>query len=71
MTNNTTHIIKIDHQGNLWIGTAYGLEYYNVASGKFTHYHAQAGNANSLSYNTIYALLEDRHNNIWIGTGGG
>ncbi|HKZ67136.1 MAG TPA: ATP-binding protein, partial [Chitinophagaceae bacterium] len=56
-----------DRYGNLWIGTAGGIEVLNKKTNAFTHYgHTNA--SNSLSNNNVIAILEDNSGRIWVGT---
>ncbi len=56
-----------DTQGNLWIGTANGLNKYDYRSGRFTAYHKSDGLPNEV----IYGVLEDDFNNLWLSTNKG
>lgn len=63
-------VIKKDTQENLWIGTAKGMEIFDKAQNKFTHF-ASSANPNSLSHPLITDILEDRRGLIWVGTKSG
>ena len=53
----------------LWFGTLNsGLDRYDPATGRFTHFRHDPSNPRSLSNDRIYALLEDRKGDLWIGT---
>lgn len=54
--------------GDIWIGTRNGLSIYNKLSKKFTNYSHQSDNPSSLSYNTIWAIMEDQSKSVWIST---
>ncbi|MEJ5962636.1 two-component regulator propeller domain-containing protein [Pedobacter immunditicola] len=66
--NNILKIVA-DKQNNLWIGTSWGLNYYD--RNKFRQFHFNKNNPYSLSNNSIASLLVDRKNRIWVGTKGG
>jgi signal transduction histidine kinase/ligand-binding sensor domain-containing protein/DNA-binding response OmpR family regulator len=55
-----------------WIGTKNGgLDKYDRNSGNFTHYRHDPGNANSLSSDFVFSILESQYqdrNELWIGT---
>jgi ligand-binding sensor domain-containing protein len=72
---NTTHGLSDNHiaalcsdkNGNLWVGTAEGLNRFNGKSNTkfFKQDHPQLAN------NNIQALVPDNNNRIWIGCEGG
>ena len=57
-----------DREGNLWIGTAIGIDVLEAATGKFRHYVNEAGNPTSLSNNNVISIKEDSRGLIWVGT---
>lgn len=65
---NTIHATK---GGNVWIGTENsGVNYYNTNLINFEVYKNDLYNKNSLSSNTVSAIVEDE-NDLWIATMGG
>jgi signal transduction histidine kinase/ligand-binding sensor domain-containing protein/DNA-binding response OmpR family regulator len=58
-----------DSRGFMWLGTGNGLNRYDGY--KFTTYHYDPDDNNSLSYNVINDIAEDKQGNIWIATRGG
>jgi len=64
---NSTRVIAIDNNDEIWIGTQYGLNKFNKSDGTFTSYTEQDG----LSNNFIYGILVDKDNNLWISTNNG
>ncbi|MFD1144804.1 two-component regulator propeller domain-containing protein [Larkinella insperata] len=60
--------ITEDRRGHIWVGTSYGLEKYDYATDRFTHYLSKPGDAQTLSNNLIHSLYEDRRGGFWIGT---
>lgn len=52
-----------DGQGNLWIGTKYGLV-RRTSSGKISHYRLRPSSENT---DVVYAFLLDRENRFWLG----
>ncbi len=60
-----------DHTEVLWVGTAsQGLKRFNPARDKFTRYHYDPSNPDSLSNDTVSCILEDPSATLWVGTGG-
>ena len=65
------HILTIyeDQSDMLWIGTLInGLNRFDRASGKSARFVHDPAIPNSLSYNQVHAILEDRGGTLWIGT---
>ena len=62
-----------DSQGNIWIGTAEGLNILTYTEGQWQmkQIYQQLGNPNSLTHNTINAITQTFDNTIWGGTNGG
>ena len=58
----------MDRQGILWLGTRDGLAQYDRETGNVTIFRNIPNNQNSISYNRIWSIYEDRTGNIWIGT---
>lgn len=57
----------IDEKENLWIGTGYGLNYYNKQRDRFTRYEFNENKSNGLSGNTILSMALDNQQNLWLG----
>ena len=68
LTHNKVHVIEEDHEGNLWIGTEYGLNIYNPLTGSLQNILNNQNDPNSLSNNLIHNLFVDSNGIIWIGT---
>ncbi len=80
---NSRIILRIlrDKSGVIWIGTRGGgltrmtvkdinaTEPADIAS--FVTYTHASGQANSLSHDDVFSMLEDRQGILWVGTGGG
>ncbi|NNG23283.1 sensor histidine kinase [Telluria aromaticivorans] len=60
-----------DRQGIVWIGTETGLERFDPASGRFTHYRRDPAKPDSLRHNRVYYLMESARGALWVGTAGG
>lgn len=62
-SNNIRSTVE-DKNGNLYIGTSYGLNKLNESNNTFERYLEKDG----LSNNTVYGLLVDDNNNLWAST---
>ena len=62
------HMIQ-DQNGFIWIAGQNGL--WRYSGSQFKHFYHIANDSNSLSYDFIWRILEDRKGNIWSGTYGG
>ena len=68
-SNNISTILS--DNGNYWIGTQRGLNYFDSNSKKFTRLKFNEGNAYSLSSNAVISLFIDLRGRLWVGTEGG
>ena len=68
ISNDTITALAIDSSRTLWIGTANGLDAYDLQSRRFTHYQHAPQNKHSLVSNSISALLFEGNGVLWIGT---
>ncbi len=69
-----------DTKGAIWLGWGNpfvgektdpgGLSRFDKATGKFTHYHYNPADPNSLENNNVTAIFEDSRGNFWVGTKG-
>lgn len=64
---NTIRSIAEDENGDLWIGTNYGLNKFDKYTERFTTYTQKEGLAN----NTVYGVLLDENGNPWVSTNNG
>lgn len=55
-----------DHTGLIWIGTKGGLDCYNPATKKISHF--EANKPGSIRHPWVFSLIEDSHGNVWAGT---
>lgn len=63
ISNNNVHDIAEDKLGNLWVATyGGGLNYFNVASGRFTHIIS--------SNNLVEGIQVDRYGSVWMISNG-
>lgn len=71
LSDNFVQALKADHQGNLWVGTANGLQLLDKKRGTFIHYRHDPKISGSLSNNFIRSIIEDSKRNLWVGTARG
>lgn len=64
ISNNSVWTIDEDKEGNLWVGTNYGLNKFNPKTEKFEAYTMEDG----LPNNTIYGIVIDKSDHIWVST---
>src|SRR5205823_14763474 len=57
-----------DSSGELWVGTANGLNRYDTKSSLSAVYHHDVRDPNSISSDFIKVIYEDRTGMLWIGT---
>jgi len=63
--------ITEDHRNNIWVGSRYGVYWFNPVTHAKGHLVNEPDNKNSLPNNNINAVFEDSYFNIWIATEGG
>jgi diguanylate cyclase (GGDEF)-like protein len=68
LASDNVRTILQDTNGHLWIGTEAGLDLLDRATGQFTHYHHEEGDAGSLTDSYIMSLYQDAHGLLWVGT---
>lgn len=72
LSNNFIYSLCQDHNGIIWIGTnGGGMDAFNPANEKFTHYTNDPKNPNSLGNDIVRTIFESKDGNLWIGTDGG
>lgn len=69
LSQSTVNCVMIDHKGLMWIGTASGLNLFDMHEIK--SYYQNVNDPNSLPGNHIFFIAEDSLYNIWIGTNNG
>ncbi|MGL5315750.1 MAG: ligand-binding sensor domain-containing protein, partial [Peptostreptococcaceae bacterium] len=67
ISSSRIRYINEDSKGNIWIGTSYGLNKFDINTKEFERYTTADGIAN----NTIYGILVDNKDNIWVSTNKG
>jgi len=69
LSSGNVYGIAQDDHGLLWFATGDGLSRYDGYS--FRTYRFERGNPNSLTNNTVQAILEGQGGVLWLGTTGG
>ncbi|RUL71489.1 hybrid sensor histidine kinase/response regulator [Dyella choica] len=69
---NEISTLFVDRQGIVWAGgLGPGLNRYDPATGKFTHWGHDPGNPQSLAHDHVWEITQTPDGSIWIGTGEG
>jgi signal transduction histidine kinase/ligand-binding sensor domain-containing protein/DNA-binding response OmpR family regulator len=69
--NRTVSAIKMDKEGNMWLGTSTGLNFVNPQGEPIKCLQRNSANPETLGHDRIGALAENNKGKIWIGTDGG
>ncbi len=67
LADNTIKHFHEDTDGTMWIATIRGLDHFDPATKRFTHYNESNGMPNSY----VYGILPDDNGNLWISTNRG
>lgn len=72
LSHNHVQSIFQRFSGEIWIGTdGGGITTYNPFSNKVSYLKNNPNDANSLSKNEVWAMVEDKSGKVWIGTANG
>lgn len=71
LSTNDVWSVYIDSQNRVWVGTSFGLNRLNRATGQFTRYQNDPEAPGSLSDNYVMSIYEDSQGGMWVGTTGG
>lgn len=66
LAGNFTIDITQDHKGFIWIGTDAGLQRYDGK--RFLTFKNRPGDIQSIPYNTVESVYEDKKKNLWVIT---
>ncbi|MFD2033888.1 two-component regulator propeller domain-containing protein [Belliella marina] len=69
--NRTVSALKMDKDGNMWIGTSTGVNFVNPHGEPIKLLLRNPNSQQTLSHNRIGAVARGSKNRIWIGTDGG
>ena len=65
LSSNVVKTFALDGEGQMWIGTSYGLNRYDGHN--FTHYYNNS-DTTSIPNNNILKLFTDSRHRLWVGT---
>lgn len=68
LANDFVRAVSEDDEGNLWIGTAGGLNILNAGSGEMSYYGFAENDRNALSNLSIWTIMKDAQGTMWIGS---
>ena len=71
ISNNIVKSMAADPNGNLWIGTYNGLNFFDRKKNTITKYFHIPGNGNSLNQNQVHVVHVDGDGLVWIGMNSG
>lgn len=71
LSNSWPFEVLIDNEGDLWVGTAWGLNYMKRGEASFIPYLFKYDDTTSLSNNFVVDLFENSDHTLWIGTSSG
>lgn len=68
--DGSEYVLTMDQlkNGDLWVGTAAGIDIYPASGGQAHHLGSISGKQQSLSNDNINAIYEDKKGYIWVGT---
>ncbi|NDV57749.1 hybrid sensor histidine kinase/response regulator transcription factor [Bacteroides sp. 519] len=68
LSSNQVRTILEDDFGRLWIGTYFGLNYFDPETEIWCNYVHDANRPHSLSHSSVFALYKDIQGTLWVGT---
>jgi ligand-binding sensor domain-containing protein len=68
LSNNSITSLYQDSEENIWVGTNYGLNKIDAATGKINIFLTKKDDSTTISNNRINDIIEDKENNMWVGT---
>ncbi|MCX6180723.1 MAG: response regulator [Bacteroidetes bacterium] len=71
IASNWIRSLTKDQQGNIWLGTAWGLNKFNIEKNKIFTFLANDTLNGALKDNTITHMLQDKKGNMWFATAKG
>jgi ligand-binding sensor domain-containing protein/signal transduction histidine kinase/DNA-binding response OmpR family regulator len=71
LTSDNLTALRKGENGNLWVGSLRGLNYFDRRHNIFKQFLNNPDNNRSLSNNSVLSLFTDAKQHLWIGTSGG
>ncbi len=68
ISNNQVRTIMEDNSGIMWIGTFYGLNKFDMASGIWKEYINKDNIPYTISHSSVFSIFQDLQGTIWVGT---
>ncbi|MFY9151248.1 MAG: two-component regulator propeller domain-containing protein [Prolixibacteraceae bacterium] len=68
LSNDYTFQILSDKQGNIWVGSAFGLNKLPKGESLFQNFISSKTDSGTVSNNIIQSIYQDQNQDIWIGT---
>lgn len=68
LSNPYTTKTLVDSEGNIWVGSVWGLNLLRKGENKFENFYHNSNDSISLSSNNIHDIHEDSEKVIWIAT---
>lgn len=65
---NIINTVYEDKQERLWVSTEDGVFMFNKSRDKYLHFTHDNHNPHSISYHSVWTILEDSHGIIWFGS---
>ncbi len=67
ITDGGVSSVVEDATGNWWVGTGYGLNYFNRQTNQVTRFTYDSANPTGLSGSTILSIAKSAQDNLWLG----
>ncbi|MBP8067158.1 MAG: hypothetical protein KAY27_01220, partial [Pedobacter sp.] len=67
LSSNSIYVLAEDKKGRIWIGTDWGINVLDPASGLIIKYFHDPKKKQSIADNEVQTIYEDKKGNIWIG----
>lgn len=65
---NQVHYLSLDQKGTLWLGTDFGMSYYDTLLDRFVAYFNNPNGTSSRKVDSYHFAFTDRAGNTWLST---